>query len=85
MAQRPTLETLRLILRPFDPADAKDVQRLAGDRATAETTTNISHPYEDGAAEEWIATHQARFDAGELVNFVAAPGGPFDPAARVRQ
>jgi RimJ/RimL family protein N-acetyltransferase len=50
-------------------SDAADVQRLAGDRDIADTVQNIPHPYEDGIAEEWIATHQPGFDAGELANF----------------
>ncbi|MCX6832911.1 MAG: GNAT family N-acetyltransferase [candidate division Zixibacteria bacterium] len=62
MSQRPTLETKRLILRPFAMADAKDVQRLAGDRAIADTTLSIPHPYGDGKAEEWISKHQETFD-----------------------
>lgn len=69
MAERPTLETERLILRPFTPEDADDVQRLAGDEAIASTTLNIPHPYEDGVAEEWISTHQEEFDAGKSVSF----------------
>lgn len=69
MKQMPTLETQRLILRPFDMTDAKDVQKLAGDRAVADTTLNVPHPYEDGMAEQWIATHQPKFDAGEQANF----------------
>ncbi|MBT3289847.1 MAG: GNAT family N-acetyltransferase [Victivallales bacterium] len=69
MGQRPTLRTERLLLRPFELSDARDVQRLAGDRAIAEMTATIPHPYEDGMAEEWIGTHQERFDAGDLVNF----------------
>jgi len=64
-----TLQTERLLLRPFALADAPDVQRLAGERAIADTTLNIPHPYENGMAEEWIGTHQAKFDAGELANF----------------
>jgi RimJ/RimL family protein N-acetyltransferase len=66
---QPTLETERLILRPFDLSDAGEVQRLAGDRAIADTTLLIPHPYEDGMAEEWISGHAAKHDAGEAVNF----------------
>jgi RimJ/RimL family protein N-acetyltransferase len=69
MKTRPTLKTDRLLLRPFTVADAPDVQRLAGDRAIADTTLNIPHPYEDGVAEEWIGTHQAIFDAGKGAHF----------------
>jgi [ribosomal protein S5]-alanine N-acetyltransferase len=69
MAQRPTLETTRLVLRPFSLDDAGDVQRLAGAPEVADTTLNIPHPYEDGMAETWLGTHQARFDAGEGVVF----------------
>jgi len=69
MGQRPTLRTERLLLRPFELADARAVQRLAGDRAIAEMTATIPHPYEDGMAEKWIGTHQEGFDAGSLVNF----------------
>ncbi|MDX1556875.1 MAG: GNAT family N-acetyltransferase [Xanthomonadales bacterium] len=67
--QQPTLQTQRLILRPFQRSDAPEVQRLAGDRAVADTTLAIPHPYEDGMAEEWIATHQPKFEAGELADF----------------
>ncbi len=69
MNERPILETTRLILRPFTLADASDVQRLAGARAIASTTLNVPHPYEDGMAEQWIRTHQERYEKGELVNF----------------
>jgi hypothetical protein len=69
MSQQPTIETERLILRPFELSDAKNVKRLAGDKAIASTTLNIPHPYEDGMAEKWIAKHQELFDAGQAVHF----------------
>ena len=37
----PTLETQRLVLRPFELSDTADVPRLAGDRAIAEMTLAI--------------------------------------------
>jgi [ribosomal protein S5]-alanine N-acetyltransferase len=68
MRELPRLKTERLLLRPFTLADAKDVQRLAGDRDIASTTASIPHPYDDGVAEQWIAMHQQRFEEGTWLN-----------------
>jgi RimJ/RimL family protein N-acetyltransferase len=57
MPPQPDLITPRLTLRAFRAADAPAVKRMAGDRAIADTTLNIPHPYEDGVAEAWIASH----------------------------
>ena len=53
-----------VLLRRFTRRDAPAVQALAGDPAVADTTLNIPHPYPPGAAETWIATHDAAFEQG---------------------
>lgn len=67
MVLRPVLESTRLVLRPFHPDDAADVQRLAGDPRIAEGTAAVPHPYPDGAAQAWIAGHAAAEEAGREI------------------
>jgi RimJ/RimL family protein N-acetyltransferase len=64
MPEQPLLVTDRLHLRPFAASDASQVQALAGERAIADTTLLIPHPYGDGEAEAWIATHEPQFHQG---------------------
>jgi RimJ/RimL family protein N-acetyltransferase len=45
--------------------DAPAVRCLAGDPAVAATALGVPHPYEEGMAEAWIATHGHRFRCGE--------------------
>lgn len=72
VSRQPTLQTARLVLRPFTLADAPAVQCLASDRAIAANTLSIPHPYPDGAADAWIRTHPKAFTAGKSVTFAIA-------------
>ncbi len=69
MKNYPELLTQRLLLRRFESMDAGTIQMLAGDRAIAEMTLSIPHPYIDGMAEIWIESHQAEFESGMGVVF----------------
>ena len=59
MSDRPRLDTHRLRLRPFLESDAPRVRELAGAYEVALNTLSVPHPYPEGAAEAWIATHEA--------------------------
>lgn len=67
--ERPTIETERLILRLFTLNDAPEIQRFLSDKDIASTIANISHPIEDGYAEEWVRTRMEKFEKGEAVHF----------------
>ncbi len=69
MDKQPNLTTARLTLRPLTLDDAPRVRELAGDRAVAQTTLNIPHPYPAGRAESWIKTHLTLFEKREQVVF----------------
>lgn len=67
--EQPTLESERLVLRPFRASDAADVERHVSDKRIAEMTLNIPHPYPTGAADVWIASHRPKWEAGTLASF----------------
>jgi [ribosomal protein S5]-alanine N-acetyltransferase len=79
MSYIPTLYTPRLRLRPFQLADAKRVQELAGDQRIAATTLHVPHPYPDGAAETWINRHQPAAASGKQFNFAITLAGTRTP------
>lgn len=67
--QQPTLETDRLILRPFLTADAQRVYQLVNDPLIADVTAHIPHPYPQHLAQEWIASHEPAWQQGTLAAF----------------
>jgi RimJ/RimL family protein N-acetyltransferase len=54
--QPPTLTTARLILRPFSPADADELQQRIDDFDVARNTLRVPHPYTLAHATEWIGS-----------------------------
>jgi RimJ/RimL family protein N-acetyltransferase len=72
MEPYPELRTARLILREFSLEDAPEVQRLVGEWEVARPLLIVPHPYEDGMAQEWIATHRPAYGAGERVTWAVA-------------
>lgn len=82
------IETERLILRPYRPADAPRIQTLAGHRDVAKTVSSLPHPYEDGMAEEWIEVALESLKRGRSLHlaialkneFLGEGAGPEDAA-----
>ncbi|WOJ98184.1 GNAT family N-acetyltransferase [Congregibacter brevis] len=66
---QPTINIDRLTLRPFYVRDASVVRELAGERAIADTTMNVPHPYEVGLAESWITSHGQGYNEGRVATF----------------
>ncbi|MFC7395656.1 GNAT family N-acetyltransferase [Chelatococcus sp. GCM10030263] len=65
------IETERLALRWPRLVDAAAIARLAGEKAVAEMTAHIPHPYLPGQAEQFIATSRANNAAGKALTLVA--------------
>ena len=55
---QPTLVTPRLVLRPYQQEDSDGLARLAGERAIADTTISIPHPYTTATARARISDWQ---------------------------
>lgn len=65
----PTLQTERLLLRPFASSDAPDLVRLAGAREVAATTLRIPHPYSDSDAQAFLSAVEQRAKEGASMVF----------------
>jgi RimJ/RimL family protein N-acetyltransferase len=72
---QPTLTTARLVLRPFRLPDAATVQHLANEKAIADTTLSIPHPYAVDMAETWIAGHADALAQGRNVTYAITRRG----------
>jgi len=64
------IQTARLTLRPFRPEDEPALQALAGDRAIADTTISVPHPFTSEHAHAWIAEH-GQADSSSLDRYFA--------------
>jgi len=69
MTDEPTLKTARLILRPWNTADADVLQLLAGRREIADTMISVPHPFTKHHAETWIAGHAQAYARGNALHF----------------
>ncbi|MBZ0287397.1 MAG: GNAT family N-acetyltransferase, partial [Anaerolineae bacterium] len=69
MANFPTLETDRLILRRLELSDAPQVYVYMKDREIAFNTFLIPYPYPDGGAEAWITSTHRGAEEGDDFTF----------------
>lgn len=89
------LETGRLLLRKFTPADAEALHTLINDWRVCRTLAEVTYPYGREKADEWIAETHAQLRAGtgchlaitghegEREMLVGGVGIGLDSAARV--
>lgn len=70
------ITTERLVLRDYTLTDAPAIERLVGAREVARNTLRIPHPYPEGEAERWIATHdEARANGNHVFAITLRVGG----------
>ena len=75
------IETERLTLRPPQPQDADEVQRLAGDFRIADVTSSIPHPYPPELAQRWIERCAQEWASGAAANFIITESGSGQPVS----
>lgn len=64
-----TIETDRLLLRPFLPADAAAVMNYCNNYNIYRSTLYLPFPYTLESAEIWIASHEQNFDLDRMYEF----------------
>jgi RimJ/RimL family protein N-acetyltransferase len=69
------LETRRLWLRWPRLADVQAIVRLAGDKAVAEMTALVPHPYSEGDAEEFVFEARRTNAEGDGLTLAVTPKG----------
>ncbi len=67
IATSPLLKTSRLILNQFTLDDVTDVNIICSNKAIADTTAHIPHPYTIEFGTEWVQSHDIRFREGTSV------------------
>ena len=66
---QPSLQTERLLLRPFVTADAAAVCEIVDNKSIASTTRSINLPYTLAMAEDWIRPQQENWSAQSAAVF----------------
>ena len=64
-----TLETPRLLLRPFHASDIPDIVQLLQDPDIAKTTLNIPYPYSEEDARAWLDIQEKERKTGTGYTF----------------
>jgi len=78
------LETKRLWLRWPRAADAPTIVRLAGERAVAEMTARVPHPYPPGDAERFIIDTRASNAGGRGIGLaITTKAKPLEPIGTI--
>ena len=67
------IETARLWLRWPRAADAPQIARYAGEKAVAEMTSRIRHPYPAGDAERYVLETRANNALGKNLGLIITP------------
>lgn len=64
-SEQPSLETERLVLRPFRKSDEPDVFRICSLKEVAANTRTIPHPYPREMAADWIHEQPVKWSQGK--------------------